>query len=102
MGKLNPKSISTSQRRWLKSKAHRLRPIVWVGEDGIVSGTVGAVTDALATHELIKVRLRRPESKADTADQVAQSAEAHLVGVVGHTVILYRARDEDPTLILPK
>jgi RNA-binding protein len=102
LAKLNPKSLSTSQRRWLKSKAHTLRPTVWVGEDGIVAGTVGAVMDALATHELIKVRLRRPESKADIADSVAQSAFAHLVDVVGHTVILYREREEDPALILPK
>ena len=102
MGKLNPKSISIKQRRWLKQKAHSIRPTVWVGEDGVVPGTVGAVVDALATHELIKVRLRRPESKSDTADWVARSAAAHLVGVVGHTVILYRARDEDPKLILPR
>lgn len=101
MGKLNPLKLSPKQRRWLKSKAHSLKPVIWVGEDGISPGTGAAVAEALGTHELVKVRLRRPEDKAETAESVATAAAAHLVAIVGHTVILYRAREEKPSIVLP-
>lgn len=101
MGTLNPSTLSSTQRRWLKSKAHPLKPTIWVGEDGISEGIAEAVFGELGRHELIKVRLRRPEDKAEMAQAIATSASAHLVAIVGHTVILYRARDDDPTLVLP-
>lgn len=101
MGTLNPSKISPKQRRWLKSRAHSLKPTIWVGEDGISAGTGAAVSEALRTHELVKVRLRRPEDKTETAESVAASAAAHLVAIVGHTAILYRAREEKPSIVLP-
>ena len=101
MGTKNPSKISPRQRRWLKAKAHSLKPTIWVSEDGISAGLGAAVLEALGTHELIKVRLRRPDDKSEIAESIAVSASAHLVGVVGHTVILYRAREEKPSIVLP-
>jgi len=89
------------QRRFLRSRANPLRPLVQVGEGGISPAVVTAVDQALADHELVKVRLRAPEDKKALAAELAECTAAALCGVVGHTVILYRPDPEEPRLALP-
>ena len=48
------------------------------------------------------MRLHQPEDKKATARALADAAGAHLCGVVGHTVILYRRHPERPRIALPE
>lgn len=90
------------QRRFLRAQAHTLRPIVQVGEAGVSDAVVATVDDALASHELVKVRLNRPPDKQAAARELAERSGAALCGVVGHTVILYRPHPERPRIELPR
>ena len=63
---------------------------------------IEVVSKALETHELIKVRLHQPSNKKAMARELAELSSSELCGRVGHTVILYRRREEDPTLELPE
>ena len=83
-------------RKALRARAHALRPLVHVGEGGLSEAVVAAVASALLDHELVKVRLRQPEDKKAQAADLARAAGAHLCGIVGHTVILYRPHPEKP------
>lgn len=94
--------LSGAARRHLRSLAHPLKPVVFVGEGGLSDAVVRAVDAALATHELIKVRLRSPQDKHTAAEQLAEGSHAALCGVVGHTVILYRPNPEEPRIELPR
>ena len=88
-------------KRALRRIAHHLDPVVTVAERG-VSDAVCAETDrALTDHELIKVRMREPDDKKAMAAQLAADTKAALCGLVGHTVILYRAHPEEPVIELP-
>lgn len=89
------------QRRWLRARAHPLRPLVQVGEPGLTESLARALDEALRDHELVKVRLRQPEDKRAAAEALAAAAGAALCGVVGHTVILYRPNAEAPRIELP-
>jgi RNA-binding protein len=89
------------QRRHLRGLAHGLQPVVQVGQAGVTDAVVEATNQALLEHELIKVRMREPEDKHGMAASLAQRAGAHLVGLVGHTLILYRAHPEKPVIKLP-
>lgn len=89
------------QRRFLRARAHELRPVVQVGEGGVTEAVVGAVGKALADHELVKVRLLRPSDKRAAAAELAERSGSALCGVVGHTVILYRPHPEEPRITLP-
>ena len=64
---------------------------------------VGETKTALRAHELIKVRIEVEDAKErrETGRQLAADTDAHLVGAVGKVAILYRARDEEPSLRLP-
>ena len=94
-------ALPSYQRAWLRGQAHDLDPVVIVGQAGITDGVIEAVAAALLAHELIKVRLHRPEDKKAMAAEVAQRSGAHLCGLVGHTVILYKPHPEKPQLELP-
>ena len=90
-----------AQRKWLRAKAHPLRPVVQVGERGVSPAVIQAVEAALADHELVKIRLLEPPDKKAMAEQLAAATGSHLCGLVGHTVILYRPDPEKPRIELP-
>jgi RNA-binding protein len=95
------KPLSGRQKRYLRALAQGLEPVVWVGETGLAPGIVRSIDEALATHELIKVRMREPEDKRALAQALADATGAQLAGLVGHTAILYRAHPEAPKIALP-
>ena len=94
--------LSGRQKRYLRSLAQRLEPVVWVGEAGLAPGSVRSIEEALGTHELVKVRMREPEDKRALAQALADATGAELAGLVGHTAILYRAHPEAPRIALPR
>jgi RNA-binding protein len=100
--KAAPKPLEKFQVTWLRSKAHELSPIVIVGQSGVTDGVVEATKQALFDHELIKVRMNRPEDKQAMAKALAEQTQSQLCGLIGHTVILYRANEENPRVSLPK
>ena len=94
-------SLEGYQRKFLRGRAHGLDPVVHVGQGGVTEAVRSAVDAALGSHELIKVRLHQPPDKKAMAAELAEHAGAELCGVVGHTVILYRADPEEPSIELP-
>jgi RNA-binding protein len=96
-----PTTLQGFQKRWLRARAQQLKPVVQVGEGGVTDAVVAALDDALAIHELVKVRLQRPPDKRAAAEALAERTGAALCGLVGHTVILYRADPDEPGLELP-
>lgn len=93
--------LTSRQRRHLKGLAQRLQPTVWVGEAGASEGVLRALDAALRHHELVKVRMRQPEDKKAMAARLAEASGAHLLGLVGHTVVLFRRNPDDPVIELP-
>lgn len=96
-----PPALSSAQRRHLRGLAHPLKPVIFVGEAGVSDAVIRALDEALASHELVKVRLRQPTNKKQTAQMLADSSAAALCGVVGHTVVLYRPDSESPKIEMP-
>jgi len=96
--------LTGKQRGHLRSLAHHLDPLVQIGKDGVTEGVVAALEDALARHELVKVRVLEsaPEGRKELAEPLASSAGAHLIGGVGRIIMLYRMHDETPVIELPK
>lgn len=86
--------LTGKQRKLLRGRAHHLAPVVLVGQQGTTESVIRAVDEALAAHELIKVRMRRPEEKRRWAETIARATGAELCGLIGHTAILYRPRPD--------
>jgi RNA-binding protein len=96
-------ALTSKQRQFLKGRAHALSPVVRIGKGGLTGGVVAETKTALRAHELIKVRIEVEDGKErrEAGRQLAADTDAHLVGAVGKVAILYRARDEEPSLRLP-
>jgi len=94
-------ALTSRQRKHLKGLAQRLEPTVRVGDAGITDAVLRALDEALVHHELVKVRMRLPEDKKAMAARLAEAAGAVLVGLVGHTVVLFRRNPEEPVIELP-
>jgi len=84
------------QRRALRAAAHGLQPVAHVGKDGLADNVLESVREALAAHELIKVRfVDEKERRKEIAAELAEAVDAALAGVVGHVAILYRPHPEE-------
>tara|TARA_B100001964_G_scaffold183203_1_gene202772 strand:- start:152 stop:460 length:309 start_codon:yes stop_codon:yes gene_type:complete len=88
--------LKSTQRSFLRSQAHHLEPVVLIGKNGLTDGTIEAVNKALDARELIKIKFREfKDNKQSISDEIAVSANCHVVGIIGHTVILFR-QNSDP------
>lgn len=99
-----PPSLSSSQRKALRGLAHDLKPLVHIGRAGLTDGVLESLDQALADHELVKVRfLDQRDRKAELCEEIARRLGAALAGVVGHVAILYREapHEEDRRIELP-
>jgi RNA-binding protein len=103
--KLNPPTLLTHvQKRHLRTLGHHLNAIVQIGKFGITPTWIEALKQALARHELVKVSINgeSPTEREVAATSLVKTVGAHLVQMVGRTLILYRAKEENPVIILPK
>ena len=83
--------ISSAQRGFLKSLAHHLDPICFIGKNGLTDSVVQSIEAAFDTHELLKLRFNDcKKEKREISAQVAEATQSHLVDIVGHVAILYR------------
>ena len=89
-------NLSSTQRSFLCSQAHHLEPVVLIGKNGVSVGTIESVNKALEARELIKIKFRVfKDNKQSISDEIAASTNCHVVGMIGHTVILFR-KNSDP------
>ena len=98
-------NLSSSQRSHLRRNAHQLDPVVLIGKNGVTEGTLDTINRALDARELIKIKFREfKDNKKSLSHQIAKSTESDVVGMIGHTVILFRqnANPKKRNITLPK
>jgi RNA-binding protein len=90
--------LAGSQRKWLRGRAHSLRPVVHIGRQGLSDPALREIDLALDAHELIKVQaVAQKADKRAMAGRLEAELGAETVGLIGHVLILYR-RQADPEL----
>ncbi|MGC5328513.1 ribosome assembly RNA-binding protein YhbY [Brevibacillus sp. SYSU BS000544] len=95
--------LTGKQKRYLRSMAHHLTPIFQVGKGGVNENMVKQIKEALEVRELLKVSIlsNNDDDKHDVAHALAEGADAELVQLIGHTVVLYKESTEHKTITLP-
>ena len=96
--------LTGKQKRFLRAKAHHLKPIFQVGKGGVNENMIKQIIDALEARELIKVSVLQncEEDRHVVAEQLAQGASAELVQVIGNTIVLYKESKETKQIVLPR
>ena len=74
-----------------------------IGKEGLSEAFVAAVAQALADHELIKVKLLENAAldRHAAADELAAKTGSEVAQVLGNTILLYRPDPDDPVISLP-
>ena len=88
--------LSAAERKSLKARAHKLEPVVLIGNKGVTDEVVKEVETALKAHELIKVRapgLER-EAREEAMHTLCARTGAESVQTIGKVLVIYRKRDE--------
>ena len=101
------KSLTNSQKKFLRKLGHGLSPVVYIGKEGFSETVAAAIDDALTHHELIKVKIINTDklSKHQAAEQIPIQSGSLLVQLIGKTLLLYRPshdRKKEERIRLPK
>jgi RNA-binding protein len=98
-------ALTAYQKKYLRGQAHELKPVVYVGRQGLSEAVVNDINRALSDHELIKVRfVDCKDEKRELSDTIAAQTGAAMLGIKGHLALFYR-RSEQPTkqrIVLPE
>lgn len=96
-------NLTNKQKQFLKGLAHPLNPVVMLGNNGLTEGVVAEIDQALAHHELIKVKIAAEdrEVKQLIVDAIVRETQAINVQVIGKVLVLYR-QSEEKKIALPR
>ena len=85
------KTLTTKQKKYLRARAHSLKPVVYIGQQGASEAVLKEADRALSDHELIKIRfVDYKDEKKELAEKIASHTGAALLGITGHLACLYR------------
>lgn len=95
--------LTGKQKRFLRGLGHDLKPVIMVGKGELNEALVNEASEAIASHELIKVKILESclMDRFDVADGLAKACEAEVAQVLGRTFLLFRQARE-PKIELPK
>lgn len=96
-------TLTEKQKKFLRRSAHGLSPSVSIGVAGLSTSVLEELDRTLEQKELIKIKVRAGSraSRDDTIDEAAERSGATIVMRVGHTAVLYRQRNDAPSIALP-
>ena len=86
-------ALKSFQKKFLKGRAHGLKPLVFLGQKGLTDNLIDSIHEALDTHELVKVKFiefKEKKRKVGMAEIIEARARCQIVGMIGHIAIFYR------------
>lgn len=91
-------TLSSDERRALRARAHPLKPIVMIAQNGLTEAVLKEIELALKSHELIKVRVfdAEREQRDEWLASACETLGAAPVQRIGNILVLYRPNPELP------
>jgi putative YhbY family RNA-binding protein len=89
--------LSPKRRSELRAEAHKLRPVVIIGDKGLTELVIAEIDRSLTAHELIKVRAMTDDREARDAwlPEICARLEAHAVQQIGKMFVIYRENPKE-------
>ena len=81
-----------------------MEPILHSGKGGISVAMIKQADDALEARELIKGKVLEtaPATAREVAEEIAAKVNAQVVQVIGRTFVLFRQKEKDSQIKLPR
>lgn len=89
--------ITTKFKQELKGKAHKLRPIVIIGNQGFTDNVKKEIDRGLTDHELIKIRINGADrdTRHTLFSEICESVTAEPVQLIGNIGVIYRKNEDE-------
>ena len=96
--------MTSKQRAYLRGLANTMEPILHAGKGGISDAMIKQADDALEARELIKGKVLEtaPATAREVAEEIAAKVNAEVVQVIGRTFVLFRPKEKDSQIKLPR
>jgi putative YhbY family RNA-binding protein len=87
---MNP--LSPADRKLLKARAHALKPVVAIGNEGLSAAVLKEIETSLRAHDLIKVRVTGDdrEARETLLGEICNRTGAAAVQHIGKILVVYR------------
>ena len=97
-------TLTSTERRALRARAHHLRPVVVIGTAGLTAQVVKEIDASLKSHELIKVRALDEDrsGRERLLSEICAATGAAAVQTLGKVLVLYRPRPPEEEKKAPK
>ena len=88
--------LLSSQRKFLRAKAHYLKPQILIGKNEISEGVLNSIDESLNSNELIKVKFHEGKIDDKRKSIIVDNLKCEIAGCIGKTMILFRQnKDKD-------
>ena len=84
-------TITSSQRKKLKSLAHHLSSAVNIGKDGLSEGVFHSISEVLEKYELVKIKFsKNKELKQEYSQKITNKTNSIKVCLIGNILVIYK------------
>ena len=92
-----PIPLSSKKRSELRAEAHKLTPVVIIGDKGLTETVMAEIDRSLKAHELIKVRAAaaKREDRGPWIEAICDQLGAHAVQQIGKVFVIYRENPKE-------
>ncbi len=92
--------MTSKRRARLKAIASTIDPIIYVGKEGVIDGTIQLVDEALLARQLIKgsVQQNSDVTAKEACDILASATGAEVIMAMGRKFVLYRRNSDLPEI----
>tara|TARA_B100000945_G_scaffold314400_1_gene311955 strand:- start:101 stop:388 length:288 start_codon:yes stop_codon:yes gene_type:complete len=88
--------LLSSQRKFLRAKAHHIKPQILIGKNEINKGVLNSIDESLNSNELIKVKFHEGKIDEKRKSIIVDNLKCEIAGCIGKTMILFRQnKDKD-------
>ena len=94
--------LTGKQKRKLRALGHHLQVVVQVGQKGVTPELLAALEQALADHELVKVKISADaaDDRHEAAEAIAAQTGSARAQVLGRTALFYKKRKKNPKIVV--
>ena len=85
------------QRKFLRSRAHHIKPTVFIGKNDLKPGVYNSINDAFSTNELIKIKIPSRDVANNIIEKITKKNKCNVVGSIGRILIAYK-KNKEPEL----
>jgi len=89
--------LTTKFKQQLKAKAHALKPIVFIGNNGFTDNVKNEIDRGLTDHELIKIRIQTMDrnERQQLFSDICEAVQADAIQLIGGIGIIYRKSEKE-------